>query len=206
MPRHSTRSRSAPAREVPAPADLSPDQVERRTRIVDAAVEMMIDVDYGDIQVKDVAARAEVALGTLYRYFGSKEHLMATALVQWSEAFRRVSNAPADGALPAIEQVKLVYQRAARAFERQPRVFGALMQVQASTDPLAAEVYAEFAELQLEAFGAALADLPAETGDDIVDVMSAVLSEGLRNCQSGRIPRAELRRRLDRAAELLVPH
>ena len=33
--------------------------------------------------MKLVAERSGVALGTTYRYFASKEHLLASALVEW---------------------------------------------------------------------------------------------------------------------------
>lgn len=202
MPRHSTRPRHAPEREVPLIDELRADQRERRDRIVTAAAELMIDVDYGDIAVKDVAERAGVALGTLYRYFGSKDHLMACALLAWSSHFPDRA-APATDA-PAADRVRAVYQRAARAFEREPRVFDVLMQVQASRDPHAAEVFADFAERQTAAFAAALSDLPSDVGSDVVDIMSAVLTENLRSCQLGQCTRAEVRHRIDRAAHLLL--
>jgi TetR/AcrR family transcriptional regulator, cholesterol catabolism regulator len=77
MVRHSTRPASAPERDIPDPTALPEDQRARRQRIVDAARQLMITVDYGKIQVKDVAEEAGVSLGTLYRYFNSKDHLFA---------------------------------------------------------------------------------------------------------------------------------
>jgi AcrR family transcriptional regulator len=34
--------------------------------------------------MRDVAACANVALGTIYRYFVGKDHLLAAALVEWA--------------------------------------------------------------------------------------------------------------------------
>jgi TetR/AcrR family transcriptional regulator, cholesterol catabolism regulator len=203
MPRHSTRPRAAPPRATPAVQDLPAGQRERRERIVDAAVEMMIEVDYDHIQVKDVAERAGVALGTLYRYFSSKDHLMTCALLEWSSSFaERVEQA---GVSTSVQRVKAVYGRAARAFEHEPRVFDALIQLQAGRDPQAAALFSEFGDRQTAAFGAALDDLPADTRNDIVHIMSAVLAESLRGCQRGTCTRADVHRRIDRAAELLIP-
>lgn len=204
MPRHSTRRRDAPDRPVPEVASLPADQRERRDRIIDAAVEMMIEVDYTDIQVKDIARHAGVALGTLYRYFGSKDHLMTEALLAWSSRFPADrAGTRAEGTDPAT-QVAAVYLTAAKAFERSPRVYGALMQVQASSDPRAAARFADFGHRQTAAFAGALDTLDDDIRDDVVVVMDAVLSEGLRRCQSGAHTRAELRERIQRAAELLV--
>ena len=49
----------------------------------------MGDHDYDSLQMKDITAAAGVALGTTYRYFSSKDHLVAEALLAWSEQFKR---------------------------------------------------------------------------------------------------------------------
>lgn len=201
MTRHSTRPRSAPEREVPDVESLPADQRERRDRIVDAAVEMLGVEDYADIQVKAVAAAAGVALGTLYRYFSSKDHLMAEALVRWSSGFPVAEAGTTTG--DVAERLKVVYGRAAAAFERQPRFYGALAHLQATADPLAAEQYAVFASRQTEAFADVLHDLAPDVRADIVDVMGAVLNQLIRSRQAGTIAAEEVRRRLDRAADLV---
>src|SRR5439155_18432285 len=79
MPKHSTRPSAAPPRVIPTVGSLRVDQQERRARVVQAAAQFMVATDYDRIQVKDVADAAGVALGTLYRYFNSKDHLFAFA-------------------------------------------------------------------------------------------------------------------------------
>ena len=203
MPRHSTRPRTAPPRDdIPDVETLRTDQRERRDRIVDTAVGLMATVEYGEIQVKDIAEQAGVALGTLYRYFSSKDHVMAAALLRWSTGFG--DRASAGRGTNAPQRVAAVYARAARAFEREPLVYGALMQLQASQDPHARACFATFATRQTAAFGTSLPDLSPQTRTDVVNVMSAVLAEGLRGCATGSLSRAELRRRIARAAELVA--
>jgi AcrR family transcriptional regulator len=60
-----------------------------REQIVAAALEQMADGGYASAGVQAVAARAGVAVGTLYRHFPSKGHLFA-------EAFRRASQRELD--------------------------------------------------------------------------------------------------------------
>jgi len=62
--------------EPPPLASLPPAQRKRWDQIVRAALELLEDGEYDQIQVRDVARRADVALGTLYRYFASKEALV----------------------------------------------------------------------------------------------------------------------------------
>jgi AcrR family transcriptional regulator len=202
MAKHSTRPSDAPPRAVPDVASMRRDQIERRDRIVRAARRLMVEVDYGKVQVRDVAEEAGVALGTLYRYFTSKDHLFACALLEWASGFG--GRLDRSSGVPPVERVKEVYRRAGRAFEREPRVFDVLLQLQASKDPDTAAVYTEFSRQQTEAFGAALADIPSPDREDIVAVMSAVLSEGLRGRQAGLLSFAEVYARLDRTAELIL--
>lgn len=61
------------ARKPAAPSSAT--QQERYHRILEAAVRLGSDVDLEHVQMQDVAAEADVAIATLYRYFPSKAHL-----------------------------------------------------------------------------------------------------------------------------------
>ena len=89
--------------------------------------------------MRDVADTAEVALGTIYRYFSSKDHLLAAALVEWvHDLERRVSARPPKGATTA-DRVVSTLRRATRAMEKEPRLSEAVVTAIASPDPGAAE-------------------------------------------------------------------
>ncbi len=55
-------------------------QRERRKRILDATIALASEGGFDAVQMRSVADQAEVALGTLYRYFPSKIHLLVSAL------------------------------------------------------------------------------------------------------------------------------
>jgi AcrR family transcriptional regulator len=55
-------------------------QRDRRKRILDATIELASTGGFDAVQMRAVAERADVALGTLYRYFPSKIHLLVSAL------------------------------------------------------------------------------------------------------------------------------
>ena len=55
-------------------------QRERRKRILDATLAIASKGGYEAVQMRAVAERAGVAVGTLYRYFPSKVHLLVSAL------------------------------------------------------------------------------------------------------------------------------
>jgi len=58
----------------------SPAQRDRHRRILDATIALASAGGFDAVQMRAVAERADVALGTLYRYFPSKIHLLVSAL------------------------------------------------------------------------------------------------------------------------------
>src|ERR1700681_88397 len=64
---------------------LNARQLARRKRIVAVAMDLASRGGYEAVQMRDVAARAGVALGTLYRYFSSKDQLLAYTWTDWSQ-------------------------------------------------------------------------------------------------------------------------
>jgi AcrR family transcriptional regulator len=123
----------------PVPRTLTRAQQARRQRVIDAAMSLALEGGYEAVQMRDVAARADVAMGTVYRYFSSKDHLLAASLVHWVEQLDiRLAQSPAQGASPA-ERVIDALDRALRAMGRQPTLVGAVFTALASPDPAAIE-------------------------------------------------------------------
>lgn len=123
---------------------LRPYQLERRNKIVRAAYTLIVERDLDDIQMREVAAKAGVSLGTLYRYFSSKDHLSAVLLRQWGEA--GWARATVEGA--PTERFRARLLRSLEALEGQQGFFKIVSLVSRTNDPAA---IAEF-----EAFGASL--------------------------------------------------
>ena len=68
--------------------------------MIDAAFELGAEGGYDAVQMRDVAATANVALATIYRYFSSKDHLLAAAMTEWTGRLQgRVAQSP-PGATP----------------------------------------------------------------------------------------------------------
>ena len=162
----------------------------------------MTTTEYDRIQMKDVTAAAGVALGTTYRYFASKEHLMSEALLTWSEGFP--ASPPRARGGRSVDRLKHAYRLAVRAFEPHPTVYRALVALQASTDPYAVPVFERFAARRTEAFEGFLPRIAPERRRAVVMVMSAVLDVQLRGWAVGRTSIAGVYRHLDAAADLLL--
>ena len=104
----------------------SPAQRERRRRILDAAVALASKGGFEQMQMRAVAERADVALGTLYRYFPSKIHLLVSVLgQQFEEVYLSLVSKPIPGDT-AADRVMFVLGRTTRTLQREPNLTEAL--------------------------------------------------------------------------------
>jgi AcrR family transcriptional regulator len=101
-------------------------QRERRRRILDATVALASQGGFDAVQMRAVAEHADVALGTLYRYFPSKIHLLVSALSrQLEETTTVLGRRTIRGETPA-ERVNVVLGRATRSLQEDPHLAEAL--------------------------------------------------------------------------------
>ena len=92
-------------------------QRDRRRRILDATIALASKGGFDAVQMRAVAEQADVALGTLYRYFPSKIHLLVSALArQFEDTQNMVVRKPVPGDT-AAERVIYVLRRATRGMQ-----------------------------------------------------------------------------------------
>ena len=179
-------------------------QQARRDRIIDAGLTLLGERDFDKIQVKDVAEEANVALGTLYHYFSSKEHLFAEVLVRWAGTLRtNISRNPLRGPTDA-QRLTQVINRSVRAFQRQPSLARLVATLETSSDPFAAEILARLAQTTNDIYVEAIQDVDRETAQRVVTVVDAVLASRLRSWLAGRITIATVSDDLADAIGLLL--
>jgi AcrR family transcriptional regulator len=187
----------------PDPASLPANQRDRRDRIVRAAIELLEEGEYDTVQIRDVAERAGVALGTLYRYFTSKEHLYAAALLEWASGFRPHS-LPGKGDGDTDEaRLRALMRRAIRAFERRPQMMRAEMVLENSNDPNARELFKEFAARNLVAMSEALRDLDPAEVTAVAETANSVMAGRLRQWALGRCTIRDVDRAVQRTIDLI---
>jgi AcrR family transcriptional regulator len=182
----------------------TPAQQARRQRVVDAGLALLRERDFDRIQMRDVAEEAGVALGTLYHYFSSKEHLFAEVLIAWASSMgTHISSHPLRGRTD-VERVQEVFHRSVRAFQRQPQLARLVATLEASSDPLATEVLARLGSATTSVYASAMHDVDPERSVAIVRVLDAVLASGLRSWVAGRMSTREVTDRLSEAIDLLL--
>jgi TetR/AcrR family transcriptional regulator, cholesterol catabolism regulator len=187
----------------PLPETLIPSQRARRERIITAALRLLEHGEYDKIQMRDIAEEADVALGTVYRYFTSKEHLFAAVLVVWSDSLRgRVQRRPLAGATPA-ERLKDLMGRVLNAFDRYPQFLRLITVLENTPDPYARDFHGQFSSHTETTFLQPLDSLDPEDARAVIDVVKAVLWSLLRRWSHGQMTMREARRRMARSIDLI---
>lgn len=111
---------------------------ERAKRIVDCAIALAERDGLASVRLRDVASDANVALGTVYKRFSSKEDILVAGL-------GRISQWLHDGqqehlTLPTpFERVRTYFTRATQKLCERPNVARALVRALASGDPSIAQ-------------------------------------------------------------------
>lgn len=120
-------------------ANGSAAQRDRRKRILDATYALAKEGGFDAVQMRAVAEQAEVALGTLYRYFPSKIHLLVAALdQQFADAAERLNVREIPGDTQA-DRVLYVLKRLTRGMQGDAKLTEALTRAFMFADSSVAE-------------------------------------------------------------------
>jgi TetR/AcrR family transcriptional regulator, cholesterol catabolism regulator len=192
----------------PAPAESelgSAAQRERRKRILDATLALASKGGYDAVQMRAVAERAEVALGTLYRYFPSKIHLLVSALVrQFEQNKEKLSKRPLPGDTP-YERIIFVLNGVTKTMQREPLLTEAMTRAFMFADPSAANEVNTVAALMEEMLTSAMHD-GEPTADEraIARVIGDVWLSNLVAWVTRRASAKDVASHLELAARLLL--
>ncbi|MFI6579335.1 TetR family transcriptional regulator [Nocardiopsis sp. NPDC050513] len=106
---------------------LSRSQTQRRKRIVQTAAALAVRGGVDAMQMRSVAERAGVALGTLYRYFPSKMDLVVAVVTEELDLLEGgIVRRPPTAETPAGRAVDVLL-RATRGLMREPELADALV-------------------------------------------------------------------------------
>ncbi|NUR05586.1 MAG: TetR/AcrR family transcriptional regulator [Nocardioidaceae bacterium] len=187
-------------------------QRERRQRILDAATSLASEGGFERVQMRAVAVRAQVALGTLYRYFPSKIHLLVSVL---GEQFAHAADALVRTRPPgrtAADRVVHVLARTTGSLQREPHLTEALTRAYVFADAsVAREIEVVTAQVtRMLLTGLRSPDDPRGVGDPdehevaMVKVIGDVWLASLVQWVTGRLSAADVESSMDVAVRLLL--
>jgi TetR/AcrR family transcriptional regulator, cholesterol catabolism regulator len=204
------RTVNVPARQpdaaVIALTEMNSRQLIRRAKIIEAVTELIAEVGAEAVQMRDVAKRSGVALATVYRYFNSKEYLLAAALEDWQKRLtRRILATRGRHArqdpLPGIVDY---LRRAQRAFHRNPNMTLLMLQTTTSTDPAAKATIDQMNRTNTEMLNALLEGIAAEDVPNITFGLNAALSSSLTGVLAGMMTLEDSLTRVEWVARVLL--
>ncbi len=190
---------------------------ERARRIVETAVALAERDGFAAVRLRDVAATAQVALGTVYKRFASKEEILIAALeLESDRLLGRIGRMGVPGET-AEERVNNLFNVVTKGLCRKPNLARALVRSIASGDPHITDKVASFhammTALTIAAIrGEAASALQTWGGDsdtrerEVAFLLQQVWFAALVGWAGGLHDVDTIIMHLSHAANMLVPH
>jgi AcrR family transcriptional regulator len=184
---------------------LTEKQAERRRRVLLAAIELAAEGGYDGVQMREVAERAGVAIGTVYHYFDSKDHLLAESMTEWLTGLEAsIARRPARGDT-TLERVLDILRRTTRGMAQNRQVSAAVIGGLVAEGPHGAAsqqaLHVMFSAMLRTAFEP---DFPAERRDKIIRSLEHIWFSELIAWKNGWNPYEQSARELEDAAMLFL--
>ena len=201
--------------DIPVPAESSAGgaadsgssaQRERRKRILDATLALASKGGYDAVQMRTVAEKADVAVGTLYRYFPSKVHLLVTAMArELGRVEGRVDRSQLRGD-SAVERLRHVLDMITFTMQRDPLLTEAMTRAFMFADASASAEVDQVAGVIDRLFAGAMVDEGEPTSDDlaVARVISDVWMSNLVQWLTRRASATDVANRLELTVRLLL--
>jgi AcrR family transcriptional regulator len=181
-------------------------QRDRRKRILDATILLATKGGYDAVQMRTVAENADVALGTLYRYFPSKIHLLVSSLArEFEQAQGKLERADIPGAT-ASDRVLFVLGRVTRSLQRYPELTEAMTRAFMFADASAAAEVDTVGRLMEQMFANAMSEGGEPTPENlaVARVIGDVWLSQLVAWVTRRASASDVSARLELTARLLL--
>jgi TetR/AcrR family transcriptional regulator, cholesterol catabolism regulator len=176
-------------------------------RILDATIALASKGGFEAVQMRAVAEKADVALGTLYRYFPSKIHLLVSGLARELERGQERTdraNVPGD---TAYDRLLFVLGRITRAMQRDPNLTEAMTRAFMFADASAAAEVDAVGKLIERMFTRALHEgEPNEEDRALARVIGDVWLSNLVAWVTRRSSASDVAERLELTVRLLLTH
>lgn len=176
----------------------------RRDAILDATLTAAAAGGYEAVQMRVVAEQVGIAVGTLYRYFPSKTHLLVSALTR---EFQRLDASCDWSAIAATPQQRLemLTARLHDDWQRDPQLTEAMTRAFAIADTTAARAVNQAANVIEQLLARTLdGGDPTDYHRQIAGLIADVWLANLAAFISKRATAAQARDHIDRAVQLLL--
>lgn len=176
----------------------------RRKLAISAARAIAAEGGYEAVTMREVATRSGVARATLYRYFSSKDHLLAEVILDLNSGMRDElgMHPPVGATLP--ERITDAFARVFSQVLREPKLLSATLRAYFSQDPAVHQLGPQIrtmGSIYLEA-GLGNSDIPDRA--DVARVLGTLCFAMLLSLASGHRTLEQAVDDIRRAARLLI--
>ncbi len=191
------------------PGALARSQAARRRRVLDATLALAADGGFDAVQMRDVATAADVALGTVYRYFSSKERLLLEAMAEQQADLRAYLHTHVPTEATPAERVLAVLARSNRSLRKYPDVTAAMVRAFGSAAVENADIVHRVTEIMTDIITTAMQGTerhpPTERELRIARIFMQVWLSSLNGWVCAVDPPERVDEDLAAAAQLLLP-
>ena len=180
---------------------LSPKQARVRADVLAAARRLVLERGHADLGMEEVAREAGTSRATLYRYFASREHLLAEMTFAWGTSFGAEvgSRLPRRGS--RSHRVRVIFDLVLEEATAHRPLLAASISILTSADPGTRQVMAQATEL--------LEGLLGQDEGALVDevesmILGRLLFAQLAMISAGRLELDEARDQCHRAIERVL--
>ncbi|MFB7594421.1 TetR family transcriptional regulator [Streptomyces sp. NPDC056160] len=183
---------------------LTERQEARRRRILRASAQLACRGGFDAVQMREVAESSQVALGTLYRYFPSKVHLLVATMRDQLERLHGTLRKRPPAGDSAAERVAETLMRAFFALQREPELADAMVRAltfaDRSVSPEVDQVSRQTTAIILDAMGQ---DDPSPEQLAVVRVVEHTWLSALITWLSGRASIAQVQVDIETVCRLI---
>jgi TetR/AcrR family transcriptional regulator, cholesterol catabolism regulator len=190
--------------ELPEPSMLRGTQAKRRQRILDEAHRMIVTSGDETVQIRDIADRAGVALGTAYRYFGSKERLFAEVYAHWCQRLNDELMSDIRKGSSNTERTRLLARTMFERLVSEPQLASIGRALRLTDEPSIVHIVNRTERGMLELFRNALHDVDQRDADSIAMIVMSVIRASQDRYSAGLVSVDEANREIAKAVRMVL--
>jgi AcrR family transcriptional regulator len=190
--------------DLPEPSMLRGTQAKRRQSIIDEAHRMIVESVDETVQIRDIADRAGVALGTAYRYFGSKERLFAEVYAQWCQRLNDELIRDIRKGRSNTERTRLLARTMFERLASEPQLASIGRVLKLTEDPAILRIVHRTEHGMLELFRNALHDVEQRDADSIAMIVMSVIRAAQDRNSAGVVSVDDANRELAKAVKMVL--
>jgi TetR/AcrR family transcriptional regulator, cholesterol catabolism regulator len=188
---------------VPTVAEMSSSQRRRRQAILDVALRLV--AEHGSaVEIRDIAEKSDVAIGTVYRYFESKDALCCEAFLVWRLRHLVEIEASAAAARSNAGRLRAAMRKSLQLLEHSPKLTELGTSMSLSRDPSIFESRDQAERKTRDLYRRLLIGVPRREADTIVSTVMAVFYFSVLRWAAGQASIKQARKAVEDVIRLTV--